>query len=273
MQELIQNPAVQGGALPFAMALAWAAALRNTRYLGLAIGAGFLCTVALTMGFSLEPLTVLRKLVMAGIAAVIICSVFMLNTHQPKAIHYTLLGLAGSIVTLWVLQRILEQQEGSKLVLGIVSSCAFILVMLVSSQRCVSHELDKSVTTLVLSLAIGALALLGASAQLALLGISLSASLGAVLSIQILSKTSQDSNTLTLPTQFISALIGLLAVWAGSLSWYCLLPLPMIAWLGSKAPAREPNQSKWKKALTSFLVALMPAILAISLAWFTPVSS
>ena len=69
MNDILQNPAVQAGVLPFAAALVVAALLRNTRQLGLAIAAGFLCAVALTMGFGFESLTSLKKLVLVGIAA------------------------------------------------------------------------------------------------------------------------------------------------------------------------------------------------------------
>ena len=57
MEELLQNPAVQAGVLPFIAGLVLAAFLRNTRQLGLAIAVAFVCAVGLTMGLGFESLT------------------------------------------------------------------------------------------------------------------------------------------------------------------------------------------------------------------------
>src|SRR4051794_30141153 len=102
MEDLLQHPAVQAAVLPFAVALGVAAVLRNTRQLGLAIAAAFLCAVALTMGFGFESLTSLRKLVLVGMGAAAVGIALELATREPRK---ALLGAVAAVValaTLWV---------------------------------------------------------------------------------------------------------------------------------------------------------------------------
>ena len=69
MNTLLNNPAVQAGVAPFAVALIVAASLQRSRLLGLAIGAALATVIALTIGFSFESLTSMRKMVLVGLIA------------------------------------------------------------------------------------------------------------------------------------------------------------------------------------------------------------
>src|SRR4051812_50124685 len=68
MEEWLGHPAVQAGALPFAVALVVAAALARTRFVALAQIAGFVACTTLAIGWSLESLTSTRKLVFVAVA-------------------------------------------------------------------------------------------------------------------------------------------------------------------------------------------------------------
>ena len=64
MNDLLQNPAIQAGVIPFVVSLIAAAVLSRSRLTGLALVAGFAAVVGLTIGFTFESLTSTRKLVL-----------------------------------------------------------------------------------------------------------------------------------------------------------------------------------------------------------------
>jgi len=268
MEELLQNPAIQAGILPFAAALIVAAVLRNTRQLGLAIAAGFLCAVALTMGFSFESLTSVKKLVLVGIAAAALGVVLEITTNQPRWPHRLILAAVVAAGVFWVLQRILQQKDASMAAVAGAAAAFYCLALLAGAERASRDPVCAAATVLVVGLASGALALLGASAQLAQLGIALGAGAGAALLVQMVAGASAPVGwTLGLAAQWIAGLIGLLAVFTGSLPWYCLLPLPLVAWSAKLAPG--PARPVWQRAVLTVLFALVPVSLAVALAWFT----
>ncbi len=269
MDELLNHPAVQAGVLPFAVALAMAAGLRRSRQLGLCVTAGFACAVALTMGFfGFEALTALKKLVLVGIAAAAIGAGLELAMQQPRWPHQLGLGLAAAVAVIWVLARLLQQRDATGALLAGAGAVLYCIALLAGGQRVSRDPVAAAAVVLVLGLASGVLALLGASAQLALLGIALGAGAGAVLLVQMLAGASAPVGwTLGLSAHVTVALLGLLAVFTGALPWYCLLPLPLVAWAANLAPAGA--RPVWQRAVLAALLALAPALGAIVLAWFT----
>src|SRR5204863_197146 len=67
--EMLANPAVQGGLAPFIAALVVAALLAPLRLGGLAVVAAFATAVYFIAGFTFEPLTATRKIILLGLAA------------------------------------------------------------------------------------------------------------------------------------------------------------------------------------------------------------
>jgi hypothetical protein len=265
---LLDNPAVQAAVAPFTVALPIAAVLRHSRQLGLSIAAAFLCAVALTMGlFGLESLTALKKLVLVGMAAAALGAVLEMAQSEPRWFHRLGLGVLMALATLWVLHRILQQRDATAALLAASGGVAYCLALLAGGDRVGRDPVRAAAVALVLGLTSGALALLGASAQLAQLGIALGAGAGAALLVQMLSGASAPAGwTLGLFAQVAAALIGVLAVLTGSLPWYCLLPLPLVAWAASMAPSGGPI---WQRAVLAALFALVPSSIAVGLAWFT----
>lgn len=254
--------------LPFAVSLGMAVPMRHSRQLGLSIAAGFACAVALTMGFfGLEPLTSLKKLVLAGIAAATIGVALEMTSERPQGWHRLGLGILVSLASVWVLQRILQQREAAGAVLAGAGAALYCLALLAGAERVSRDPVRAAAVALVLGLASGALALLGASAQLAQLGIALGAGAGAALLVQMLTGASAPAGwTFGFFAHVAGALIGLLAVFTGSLPWYCLLPLPLVAWAAGMAPSTGRT---WQRAVLAALFALAPALVAVGLAWFT----
>lgn len=268
MEELLQNPAVQAGVLPFAGGLVVAVFLRATRQLGVAIAAAFLVAVGLTMGFGLESLTSVKKLALTGIAAAVLGVLLEALTDKPRWPHRAALALAVALAVLWVLQRILSQREAPFALLAGVGAVAYALALLAGAERVARRPVDAAAVALVLGFASGVLAVLGASAQLAQLGIAIGGGAGAVLLVQMFSGTSAPVGwTIGLSAQIAAGLVGLLAVFTGSLPWYCLLPLPLVAWGVSLAPG--PTRPIWLAAVFATVVGSIPAVVALALAWFT----
>ena len=85
MNEFLANPAVQAGLAPFAVALIVSALLLRTRLMGLAIGAGFATVIVLAIGFSFEPLTAVRKMVLSGAGACVLLLLLELRGVAPRA--------------------------------------------------------------------------------------------------------------------------------------------------------------------------------------------
>lgn len=267
MTELLQHPAVQAAVLPFAAALFLAALLRHTRQLGLAVVAAFLCAVLLTMGFDFESLTSVKKLVLVGIGAAAAGVVLEMVADQPRWSHRVVVAAGTCLAILWVLQRLLAQREPASAILAGAAATLYCLALLAGGDRTSRDPVSAAAIALVMGLGSGALALLGASAQLAQLGIALGAGAGATLLVQMLAGKSAPAGwTLGLFAHVIAGLVGLLAVFTGSLPWYCLLPLALVAWTARLAPAQAGPV--WQRAVLSVLCALPPVLLAVALAWF-----
>lgn len=268
MDELFQNPAVQAGAVPFIAALVAAALLMRTRFLGLAQIVGFAALIALAIGFSFESLTSTRKLVLVGLLTLLPLLLLELregSTHPAARSGVALLaGLAG----VWVALRVLQQKETATALLAGAATALYLAALVESTLRVGSDTVRGAAAGLMLGLAGGALALLGASALLAQMGIAVGAAAGATLLVQMVAgKRSPTGATLSLPASVVAGLVGVLAVFTGSLPWYCLLPTLAIPWATRLVPAG--SRPVWLTAFLTALAAFAALLLAVGLAWFT----
>jgi hypothetical protein len=142
------------------------------------------------------------------------------------------------------------------------------VALLFESSLRVDDGVSAAATSLMLGLAAGALALLGASALLAQIGIAVGAGAGAVLLIHMAGlKRGPAGWTLVLPAATICSLVGLLAVFTGSLPWFCLLPTLAIPWAARLA--RRERDAPWLAAVLTSLAGVVPLLLAVGLAWYT----
>lgn len=267
MDQWLANPAIQAAIAPFVAALVVAVAVRNTRLAGLAIALAFVVVIALTMGFQFEALTAMRKLVLIGLGAALMVLALELRHVSPTATVRSLLAMAVAAAAVWMLWRILQQQTTSGAVVQGLAAAAYVAALLESSLRAGKDGVHGAANSLMLGIAAGALALLGASALLAQVGIAVAAGAGAVLLVHMVGGQRTPAGwTLALPAPVIAGLVCLLAVFTGQLAWYCLLPTLAIPWaLRLVAHGRRPA---WVSAILASVAGLIPALLAVGLAWF-----
>jgi hypothetical protein len=186
LEEILSHPAVQAGVAPFLVALIAAAVLCRTRLLGLAIVAAFAVVVALTVGYSFESLTAIRKLMLIGLATgALVLALEVKPIALTSRLRVVLAG-AGAVAAVWMIWRILQQQEIQKAALYGAGAASYMALLVKSSLRAATEPLRASASTLMLGLGVGGLGLLGASALIAQLGIAVGAGAGAVLLIQML---------------------------------------------------------------------------------------
>lgn len=269
MNDFLANPAVQAGVAPFVVALILSALLRHTRLMGLAIGAGFAAVIVLAIGFSFEPLTAVRKMVLCGAGACVLLSVLELRSVSPSAGVRVALAAAGGIAAVWVVLRVLQQQETGLALLGGAGAAAYMAALIDGGNRASADPIGLAASGLMMGLGAGALAWMGASASMAQVGIAIGAASGAVLLVQMVTgKRAPLGWTLALPASVLAGLVGLLAVFTAALPWYCLVPTLAIPWATRFYPLGK-NRPVWLAAFTMAFLALMPVLIAVALAWFT----
>lgn len=268
MDELLQNPAVQAGVAPFVTALVATGLLMRTRFLGLAQIVGFAALVALAIGFSFESLTSTRKLVLVGLFTFLPVLLLELKDWSMRPVARSAVALLAGLAAVWVVLRLLQQKETTDALLAGAASALYLAALVESTLRVGSDSVRGAATGLVLGLASGALALLGASALLAQVGIAVGAAAGATLLVQMIAgRRTPAGATLSLPASVVAGLVGLLAVFTGALPWYCLLPTLAIPWATRLVPVG--SRPVWLTAFLTAIVAFIPLLLALGLAWFT----
>lgn len=263
MQELLNNPAVQGGLAPFVVALIVAELLQRMRLSGLAIIAGFAATVYLASDFSIEPLTAARKIVLLGLLAAALALPLML--FNPRWLR-PLLAVAGGTAAVWAMSRILQQQPAAPMLLW-GGGCALYVGWLVFWMDGLGDAAMRAGSAgLALGMGTGGAALFGASALLGQFGLALGAAAGAYLLIQMLTDGPLPCGRgYTLPLSLIAGLTACLAVLTADLPWYALSVLALIP-----VAARIPlpgKQALWIQSVLLSAVTLACAATAIYLTW------
>ena len=269
LTNLLDNPAIQAAALPFVVALVLAFALSRTRFLALAVASGLVVVVGLTIGYAFElPLSSVTKLI-AGVLGLTLAALALeaAGVAARPALVATF-ALAGGLAALWVVQRVLQQAEGGAafaLALG-----AFAIVTLTAGGTLAAglgSSLRAAVVSACLGWGAGVLALLGASALLAQLGLALGSAAAAVASMQMIrGRESPLGWTVAIPVAIAAPLIAVLASATGELRWYALIPLPFGALAGLTAPTGRIKKS-WQAAFVIGCATLVPVVVAAAIAW------
>ena len=263
MLVLLSHPAVQGGLVPFVVALVAAELFQRMRLSGLAIIAGFAVTVYLASDFSIEPLTPERKIVLLGLLSAALALPLML--FNPRWLR-PLLSIAGGCATIWVLLRILQQREMMDMLLWGTGCALYVgwLVFWVDGLNEVSVRAGSA--GMALGLGSGVAALLVAPALPGQYCLALGAAAGAYLLIQMLTNSPLPcGRSFTLPLSLIAGLCGCLAVLTTKLPWYALAVLALIP-VASKIPL-PAKQSLWLHSVLLSVVTLMCAAGAVYLTW------
>lgn len=263
MQELLNHPAVQGGLAPFIVALIVAELLQRLRLSGLSVIAGFAVTVYLVSGFAFDPLTTTRKIVLLGlVSALLAVPLGTIKTNWLRPI----LAVAGGVATIWMSQRILQQQETADM-LRWGAGCALYVGWLVYWMDGLGDAPVRAGSAgWGLGMGTGGAALFGASALLGQFGLALGAASGAYLLIQMLTNSRLPcGRSFTLPLSLIAGLIACLAVLTAQLPWYALAVLAAIP-LAARIPLPE-KQALWLQSMLLSVVTLACAVGAVYLTW------
>lgn len=109
MLDLVQNPAVQAGVIPFVAAFLVALPLRETRYLCVVSGVALAALLTVTVGFDLTPLTSVRRLTLILLGSVALAVFIEARNVAWQRKLVLIVASAAGVAALWMIQRILEQ--------------------------------------------------------------------------------------------------------------------------------------------------------------------
>jgi len=259
LHEFLHHPAVQGGMVPFVVALITAELLQRLRLSGLAVVVAFAATVYLVSGFSFDPLTASRKIVLLGLAAPLIA--FPLTLINAAWLRPLLAAAA-----IWMAQRILQQQPLAAIFLWSAGCALYAGWLVFWMDTLLDAPVRAGSAGLALGLGTGIAALFGTSALLGLYGISLGAAAGAYLLIQMLTNSRLPCGySFTLPLSLIAGLAGCQAVLTAQLPWYALIALAAIP-LAAKIPVSEKS-ALWLQSILLSAATLSCAAVAVYLTW------
>ena len=265
MGGFFDHPAVQGGVAPFAVALAVAVLLQRFNLAGLALAAAFATTAYFLNGTTLEPLTVMRKIILLGLAAA--AAGFLADALlKPGRALAAVLSIAGAACSLWAFWAVLAQKPlGERALLGGgIALYVGLMVAILCALR--AQPVRAGGAGLGLGLGTGIAAILGASAAYGLYGIALAAGAGAFLLVQMVTgRTTAAGAVYAFPAALAAALLGAGVMLLAQLAWYALamlLLVPAAAFL--PMPQKRPL---WLQSVVVSLYTFAAAAVAWALAW------
>jgi hypothetical protein len=272
MDDLLSNPAVQGGVAPFVVALVVALALQPLRLAGLSIIAAFATCVYFVSGFQLTPLTATRKILLLCIAAPLI-GVVLDFAFRPNRSGAALLALAAAAGALWAFWPVLAQRLASDAwLLGGTAALAVAFMVGFAQLQLAGDAVRAASAALGLGLGAGVAAIFSATALYGLYGIALGAGAGAFLLPQMIrGQKSFAGATFTLSAMLTGGLIGAGAMILAKLPWYSLAALAFVP-VAARLPGPEKSPV-WLQAVIFSLYAFVVAGLACLLAWPSPLQS
>ena len=265
MNELLANPAVQGGFAPFLIGLVLAAALRRTRLSGLAVAAAFVVAVELAVGLTLFPLTATRKIVLLGCAAPAV-GLLVDFTSTPARVRVALIAVACGLAAIWVFWSILIQKELSESLLLGGGVALFVAAMVGICLAIAREPLGTGTAVLALGLSTGISAMLGASLLYAVYGVAIGAGAGAYLLVQLFTRRkSFGGATLMLPGALISGLLAAGTMVLAKLPWYALPVLALVP-VATRMPLPR-RMPLWQRTFLRSGSAMIIAAIAFALTW------
>lgn len=279
MSELLAHPAVQSGALPFAVSLCLAAVLgfskaASARFAGMAAGIGFLTGYIVTFGWPpLLPIASGQKI--AFIAALgMVLGVVADRTARTHAV----LGLGAMVAaTLWLgWRKVAAAPSLDHLGTALIVAAGAVALFATRARAQDQDDLSKTVPLLVVSLAFSVIAFFGASASIAQNAAALAAALGGLMVLNW--PTRRFGLTLGTRTFAVIVLIALtaqLVYFTQAPAWTLALLLGSL--FADRLTAREPAQpdakALWLKPVYVALLALIPAAAAVGATVFIVSSS
>ena len=276
MDQLLNRPEIQTAVIPFIVALLC--------YLGLkkftasawiwALFAAFLVTSSLINGATLIPLTGTRKIILLILASCLIAGL------APAVIQRVNLrrgasAILGVLAILWVFWKVLIRMEVTEMASLLVGGVVFVLWLTWVFGQLAGNQARLHGAGFSLLLGTGLSAIVGASALLGQIALSLSVASGAVLLGWVLvgkaAGPGQPNRSIaTLPYALAPALCGLAAVIFARVPWYALVPLASIPLVTKLLPGKP--DSRFLAALAGSLPGLFIALAVAFWIWQTGAS-
>ncbi len=264
MQDLLGNPAVQGGVAPFVVALAAALALFALRLGGLAIAAALGTAVALIGGFGFPPVSAQQKILLVALAVPAIGVVVDL-AFKPARGAGAMLGLLFGLIVLWVGVNVLRQKELPAMLLAGGGLCALVAWLTGATFALRDDPVRAGAAALALGLGVGVSAVLSASGSYGQYGASVGAGAGAFLLVQmILGRTIAAGATFALSAGVACALIAAGALLGSPFPWAAAAALALVP-VAVRVPL--PKAGLRIQAIVASIYAGIPALVACLLSW------
>lgn len=269
MQELLGNPAVQGGVAPFVVALVAVLLLAPLRLGGLAVAAAFLTVMYFVSGLTFTPLTATRKILVLSIAAPAV-GVLADFAFKPTRIGVAVLVVCAAAGALWAFWPVLARRPATEAWLLGASAVVSVAFIVGFAQAFLATDAVRAGSAgLALGFGAGVAAILGASNVYGLYGIALGAGAGAFLLPQMITgKKSHAGFTFTLSVTLTAGLVAAGAMILAKLPWFSLLVLALVP-AGARLPVPE-RAPVWLQAVLLSLYGFMIAGAACALAWRFP---
>ena len=265
MDELLSNPAVQGGLGPLLAGLIAAAILFPVRLAGLAAAAGFFTAVYLTGSLAFEPLTATRKIFLLALAAPA-AGVIADLAFKPTRAAGVVLGVLGGAASVWVFWSLLSQRPPAEAMLYGGGVALFVLWLVAFMMPLHDQPVRAGAAGLGLGLGAGIGAVLSASLVLGLIGIGLAAGCGGFLLLAMaLGKRVSGGATLALSVGVAAAFLAAGAMLLAKMPWYALAVLALVP-VAVRLPVPE-RAPAWGQAIVASIYTLAVAGGACWLAW------
>ncbi len=278
MDNLLDNPAIQGGVAPFVVALVLTFLFisipgNRDSWKGLAVFAGFLTMILLTVGIEFQPLTSTRKIVLLSMISLALPIGFGFGSvaRKRQLICYQLFALSAVI---WVLWPVLARKEDMLEALTIAGMAGAYVGCIIFAALSLSKKnpLAAGAGISALGFTIGGSSILGASALLGQMGIAFGAGAGAFLLVHLLRKPFGEAGELfTFNSALVLSLVGVAAVIYATVPWIALAVSLLILVLANIALAADQN--KWLKAVIWFALCMTPGLLALYIVYSSQGSS
>jgi hypothetical protein len=266
LQELLANPAVQGGVAPLAVALVLALALRPLKLEGLSLVAAFVCSVYLVSGLDFAPLTSTRKVVLLSIAAPAL-GLLVDFAFKPTRVGALVIALAAAAGALWSFWPVLSHKHGSEpLLFGASAALALAFLGGFALLKLADDSVRAGAAALALGLGSGISSVLSASVLYGTYGVALAAGAGGFLLPQmVLGRKCQGGATFALTFAIAGGLIAAGAMTLAQLPWYCVLVLALVP-VGAILPTPR-SAPVWLQAVIVSIYSFLIAGAACALAW------
>jgi len=267
MGDLLTNPIFQTAVVPFVVALIAGLILNRFGWYwaGLAIVIGFIACAWLITDLKLFPLSSTRKIILLGLAGIIVGICLDIYSGTRRFIPYALF-IGGAVAALWVIWPVLMRKEGTEFWLLAAGAAVYTGWLVAIMEKLREQPARAGTAALSLGIGTGVSAVMGASALLGQLAASIAAASGAYLLLAVFFSKQSAGSLMTLPVALLCSLFGIAGHVYATLPWYAL---PILAIIPLLACVPLPEQKPiWIKIALLVSATVPAAAVAIFITWW-----